>query len=58
MTAFFGNTPEPPVGPETAAAKPVAPARPTEAAPRKPYCKPALKHLGWLRSVTGSDRMW
>jgi hypothetical protein len=58
MTASFGKSPEPPVGQEPANA--VRPEATLLAPPpaKKAYLKPALKRLGMLRSVTGSNLKW
>ena len=55
MTESFGNLPEPAIGPETKVAAASEPQVVAGAEARKSYHKPALKRLGLLRSVTGSD---
>lgn len=58
MTASFGNSPEPPVDLEATTEVTPAPNVLLETAEKKGYLKPALKQLGLLRSVTGSNLSW
>jgi hypothetical protein len=58
MTASFGKAPEPPTGQATAAATTAEPKVSAELGDKKHYGKPALKRLGLLRSVTGSNLTW